>query len=327
MTSRSLGERSDVNPLYVIQARMGSTRLPGKVLADLGGEPLLSFMLRRLSPLGLDNIVVATTLESRDDLVAELADAAGSHVIRGPEADVLARFGLALDRFSAQTLVRLTADCPLSDPDLVRAIVARHHETDADYTSNTLIRDFPIGLDVEVIRSSALRVAQSEATDGDEREHVTPFLYRRPERFRLASFRGTRSLGHESWTVDTTEDLERVRLIVSRLESRRASWEQIERVAETRAAPHGDGLWLRSAFPYEGSPWPVDDPARRVWAISEGTKHRGWVRLEVSAGKGDVSFHFDGQSGSHGSITKAVRALLGSNLQVQELSGDSVLRP
>ena len=71
MTSRSLGERSDVNPLYVIQARMGSTRLPGKVLADLGGEPLLSFMLRRLSPLGLDNIVVATTLESRDDLVAE----------------------------------------------------------------------------------------------------------------------------------------------------------------------------------------------------------------------------------------------------------------
>ncbi len=222
-----------MNPLYVVQARMGSSRLPGKVLADLAGEPLLRFMLRRLGPLGLDNVVVATTVASRDDAVAELGESAGCHVVRGPEADVLERFGLVLDAFPAQTLVRLTADCPLSDPHLIGAIVSHHEETAADYTSNTLIRDFPIGLDVEVVRSTALRVARAEATEPSEREHVTPFIYRRPERFRLAAFRGERSLGHKSWTVDTPEDLKRVRLIVERIENPLAGWEQIEKLTRT----------------------------------------------------------------------------------------------
>lgn len=308
-----------MNPLYVVQARMGSSRLPGKVLADLAGEPLLGFMLRRLGPLGLDNVVVATTVESRDDAVAELAESLGSHVVRGPEADVLERFGLALDRFPTQTLVRLTADCPLSDPDLIGAVVAHHAESGADYTSNTLIRDFPIGLDVEVVRSSALRIARAEAIDRNEREHVTPFIYRRPERFRLAAFRGERSLGHESWTVDTSEDLQRVRLIVENLETPLAGWEQIAEVSRTMHGSESHGLWLRAALPSERAPWPINNPSERVWSIVAGTEHRGWVRLEVSAAMGKVAFVMEASSDTRESIMREVIAMLRMNLQITDL--------
>src|SRR3954470_8407931 len=150
---------TSASTLCVVQARTGSTRLPGKVLADLGGRPMLRFLLDRLAPLGVDDIVVATSTEERDDAVADLALAAGRPVVRGSEQDVLDRFVAALDTFPARHVVRITADCPLSDPKLIDAVVARHRETRADYTTNTLPRTFPKGLDVEVVSADALRVA------------------------------------------------------------------------------------------------------------------------------------------------------------------------
>jgi spore coat polysaccharide biosynthesis protein SpsF len=148
----------------VVQARTGSTRLPGKVLADLGGEPLLAFMLRRLRPIAVDRLVVATSDDRRDDAVAAVAERAGVAVVRGPEDDVLARFAIALDAHPADTVVRLTADCPLVDPDVVDEALALHRRSGAAYTSNTLIRTFPDGLDVEVVSADALTDAASHAT-------------------------------------------------------------------------------------------------------------------------------------------------------------------
>ena len=131
--------------LCVVQARTGSTRLPGKVLQELGGRPLLRFMLDRLSDLRVDELVVATSALGRDDAVAEIASAAGRSVVRGSESDVLERFADALTAHPADHVVRLTADCPLSDPVLIEAVLARHLDRGADYTSNVFPRTFPAG--------------------------------------------------------------------------------------------------------------------------------------------------------------------------------------
>ena len=159
----------------VVQARTGSTRLPGKVLADVGGMPMLEFMLRRLAPLPWE-VVVATSDRPADDEVVSVGRSCGVEVVRGPEGDVLSRFLVALDAHPAKHVVRLTGDCPLSDPRVVRAAVALHREASAAYTSNVLPRTFPKGLDCEVMSARALREAASEATAAPEREHVTPFL-------------------------------------------------------------------------------------------------------------------------------------------------------
>jgi len=136
--------------LCVVQARTGSTRLPGKVLQELSGRPLLRFMLDRLADLRVDELVVATSTLERDDAVADIAAAAGRPVVRGSESDVLDRFVAALDAHPADYVVRLTADCPIADPVLVEAVIARHLDRGADYTSNVFPRTFPRGLDCEV---------------------------------------------------------------------------------------------------------------------------------------------------------------------------------
>jgi spore coat polysaccharide biosynthesis protein SpsF len=175
-------------------------------------------MLERLARGGVGPVVVATTVLSRDDGIVELAASLGVRTVRGSEEDVLGRFALALDTYPAETVVRLTADSPLIDPDIVKQVLLRHRITGADYTSNTLVRTFPDGLDVEVLESAALRESAREATDPYEREHVTAFVYRRPDRYRLASVRSSSDAGSVTWTVDTRSDLERVRAIVDQLD-------------------------------------------------------------------------------------------------------------
>jgi spore coat polysaccharide biosynthesis protein SpsF len=224
--------------LCVVQARTGSTRLPGKVIQDLAGRPMLRFMLDRLRDLDGVTVAVATSDLERDDIIEDVARMAGFGVVRGPEADVLARFAAAADAHpAAEHIVRLTADCPLTDPALVRTVIDRHRHTSADYTSNVFPRTFPKGLDVEVVTRAALYVAHAEATDPAEREHVTPFLYRRPERFLLANVRNEEPLGHEWWTVDTAADLEFVRELVSRMGSHRFSWQDAFARIGPRAVP------------------------------------------------------------------------------------------
>lgn len=308
-----------MSTICVVQARMGSTRLPGKVVADLGGRPLLAFMLGRLGDLPVDALVVATSDLDRDDTVAEVADAAGAAVVRGPEADVLGRFGSVLDRFPAETVVRLTADCPFADPEIVTAVLDHHRDHGDDYTSNVAPRTYPIGLDVEVAAATALRDAIREATDPAEREHVMPFLYRRPERFHLGNVRsGEDDLAHLRWVVDTADDLEHARRIAAHFApDTRFGWREILAAFDER--PSATGLRLRLAtaadsdrlLAWRNDPaairWSVtgsaveraehatwfatrlDDPGCRLWIAEVDGEPVGQVRIDVADGIGTVS--------------------------------------
>jgi spore coat polysaccharide biosynthesis protein SpsF len=205
--------------LAILQARTSSIRLPGKVLKDLLGRPMIDRQLERLHRAQtLDRIVVATSVEPSDDSLADHLDATGTPVFRGALSDVLGRFAAAAERFGpAEHVVRLTADCPLTDWRLIDEVVRRHLEGGFDYTSNDQHRTFPHGLDAEVCRTSALLTAAAEATDPYDREHVTPFLYRQPDRFRLGEVRGERDLSAERWTVDTPADFAFVERVYRRL--------------------------------------------------------------------------------------------------------------
>lgn len=195
--------------LAVLQARMSSSRLPGKVMRPVLGAPMIERQLERLRPCEtFDRLVAATSLDPSDDPLARHLESLGTPVFRGALDDVLGRFAAAARAHGpAAHVVRLTADCPLADASVIDACVRLHLATRADYTSNTLQRTFPDGLDVEVMTFAALQAAAAEATDPYEREHVTPYLYRRPERFRLAQLTQSRDLSDRRWTVDTAEDL------------------------------------------------------------------------------------------------------------------------
>jgi spore coat polysaccharide biosynthesis protein SpsF len=199
---------------------MTSSRLPGKVMAPVLGEPMIGRQVERLRRARLiDQLVVATSTDPSDDPLAAYCESLDVGVFRGPLDDVLGRFNAALTRHrDATAVVRLTADCPLTDPELIDRVVAHHHEVDADYTSNTLgTRTYPHGLDVEVIRPAVLAEAAEQASDRYEREHVTPYIYRRPETYRLAGVARRQSLASLRWTVDLPEDLTFVRDVYARL--------------------------------------------------------------------------------------------------------------
>ena len=190
---------------------MGSTRLPGKVLKDVAGRPMLSYQMERLRRVKrAERIVVATTDQPADDAVERFCQKEKIACVRGSEHDVLARYHLAIERFPADVVVRITADCPLIDPAIVDEAIAAY---EPDYVSNMLETTYPYGMAVEVFSAQALREAHREAKDPAEREHVTPFIYRHPERYRLRSLTMAPNLSHHRWTVDTPEDFE----LVSRL--------------------------------------------------------------------------------------------------------------
>ena len=195
----------------VVQARMGSSRLPGKVLKDIAGRPMLSYQMERLRRVKrADRIVVATSDKPADDALERFCQKEKIAYVRGSEDDVLARYYAAIERFPADIVVRITADCPLIDPALVDEAIGAY---EPDYVSNMLEKTYPLGMAVEVFSAQALREAHREAQDPAEREHVTPFIYRHPERYRLKSLTMAPNLSHHRWTVDTPEDFE----LVSRL--------------------------------------------------------------------------------------------------------------
>jgi spore coat polysaccharide biosynthesis protein SpsF (cytidylyltransferase family) len=208
----------------VVQARMGSTRLPGKVLADVGGRPLLALVLARVGRAeGIDEVAVATSTLAGDDPVAEEARRLGVGVVRGSEQDVLDRYATAAAELDADLVVRITADCPLVDPAVIEQLLALRSAQDLD-SAGVLTgaahdgrRHFPDGLDAEVLRASVLAETAREATAAYDREHVTPFIKARPQRFRLGALEAEQDLGDERWTVDQAADLEFVRAVVARL--------------------------------------------------------------------------------------------------------------
>lgn len=207
--------------MAIVQARMGSSRLPGKVLMDIGGRPMLAHVVERAQAIeGVDHVVVATTTEAADDVLAEFCHSADWSFARGPERDVLHRYALAARWSRADLIVRLTADCPLLDPEVSALVLRKHRDAaavfGARYTSNTIpTRTYPDGLDTEVFTREALDRAASEVTDFEDREHVTPWMRRRLMTYGVQFGVDLSAL---RWTVDTAEDLERVRKIYEALE-------------------------------------------------------------------------------------------------------------
>lgn len=204
----------------VLQARMSSTRLPGKVLADVAGAPMALRQIERLRRVAsIDRLIAATSNEASDDPLAQALEAAGVEVFRGSLDDVLGRFAGAVAGLADDDLMlRLTADCPLADPVLIEALIARHKAGGADYSATTLPhRTYPIGLDAEILNAGLLRLMAGEATDPYEREHVTPFVYRRPERFALGGLMQDRDESQVRWTVDLPSDLDFVRAVYEAL--------------------------------------------------------------------------------------------------------------
>ncbi|WP_434623005.1 cytidylyltransferase domain-containing protein [Azospirillum sp. B2RO_4] len=205
----------------ISQARMTSTRLPGKVLMPAAGRPLLAHHLERLSRTpGLDAVVLATTVNAADDPVAECAQGLGVTVFRGDEQDVLGRFAGAAALAGADLVVRVTADCPLIDPALVGRLIAAFREGQPlDYLSIDSTR-YPRGLDAEIFPRRLLDEAAANATDPAEREHVTPYLYCRPDRFRLGTALAPDAPVEPSdqrWCVDEPADYELVRRLLEAL--------------------------------------------------------------------------------------------------------------
>jgi spore coat polysaccharide biosynthesis protein SpsF (cytidylyltransferase family) len=204
--------------LAVLQARTSSTRLPGKVLLPILGRPMLGLQLERLKRCtSLSNLVVATSVDSSDDALAELCQLEGVDCFRGSLLDVLDRFIGAARAYSPDIVVRLTGDCPLTDPFLVDELVSKFVASDLDYLSNCEPPTYPDGLDVEVIRFSALEIAGREATLPSHREHVTPFVRRQPDRFRVGNYVDGEDRSWMRWTVDEAEDFEFVKTVYQRL--------------------------------------------------------------------------------------------------------------
>jgi spore coat polysaccharide biosynthesis protein SpsF (cytidylyltransferase family) len=194
--------------IAIVQARTGSTRLPGKVLAPLGGVPALSRVLRRLGRArSVEGIVVATTTDRADDIVGRIAEAEGARMFRGHPTDVLGRYLGAADAAPARLVVRITADCPLVMPGIVDAVVEAATAGGYAYTSNTITRTFPKGLDVECFTYDALKRAAAAAMAPHEREHVTPFMRDRPVEFPHGEVRTDPDRSDLRWTLDYPEDL------------------------------------------------------------------------------------------------------------------------
>lgn len=220
----------------IVQARTSSRRLKGKVLMPIEGEPMVLHVLRRASAIG-PPVILATSTDASDDELASSVSDAGFEVTRGPLHDVLDRFMTSIPA-GAVTVMRITADCPLFDPLIGRAVLAIAAECPVDYVSNSAPATFPDGLDCEVLTVQALRRAWREATEPSDREHVTSYVRMRPDVFRVLGLTHTPDLSAERWTVDDEADLGFVRAIYRALAdvppSRRTSMYSVLELLEQR---------------------------------------------------------------------------------------------
>lgn len=207
--------------IVIVQARMGSTRLPGKVLLNLEDRTVLEHVLRRVkSSEYVDDVVVATTI-SKDDLrIVELCSHLGINVYCGSENDVLDRYYQAAKLFEADNIVRITSDCPIIDSKIIDEVISLHLKNNADYTSNTLNETYPDGEDVEVFTFASLKKAWNNAKLASEREHVTPYIRNNQDIFKHASLEYKEDLSQKRWTLDNSEDLEFLRLVYKYLYSK-----------------------------------------------------------------------------------------------------------
>ncbi len=203
--------------VIIIQARMTSTRLPGKVMKQVLGKPLLQYQIERLKRVKLaDEIVIATTTNQTDKPIIDLCNTLSVAHFRGSEDDVLARYHGAATVHQADVVIRVTSDCPLIDPQVITQVIDYYlqNQSNYDYVSNSIKRTYPRGMDTEVFSFSVLQQAFLEATTQPDREHVTPFIYRQPERYRLGHVTYSENCSHHRWTVDTPEDFALIQKII-----------------------------------------------------------------------------------------------------------------
>lgn len=217
--------KNDLKIVCIIQGRMGSSRLPGKVLKDIGGKPMLEWVVERAAMSAyIDEVMVATTTDVSDEPIAAYCAEANIRCYRGSVYDVLDRFYQAAKLAEADVVVRVTADCPLLDPWLVDETIEALLENEADFSANRLPppfhRTYPIGLDVEAATFAALERAWNEADTKFEREHVMPYLYNEEGRFKVVVIDNDEDHGEARWTVDTPEDLEVVRGLAALFDGR-----------------------------------------------------------------------------------------------------------
>jgi spore coat polysaccharide biosynthesis protein SpsF len=224
----------------IIQGRMSSSRLPGKILADIAGQPMLSRVyIRTARAKMLNEVIFATTTDPSDDPVAEYCDFAGIPFMRGSLYDVLDRYYQAAKNAKADIVVRITADCPVIDPDLIDNVVNTLIDGEYDFACNRLpppwTRTYPIGLDVETCTFKVLKKAWKEAQEPQHREHAMPYFYEgvnltnfnrqlqtgiSPRGYNVALLHHTTDFGDYRWTVDTPEDLAFMREIYARFDGR-----------------------------------------------------------------------------------------------------------
>ena len=203
----------------IIQARMGSSRLPGKTLIKLNQyRTTLDFVVNQLSFSALlDKIVIATTNLEQDNIIETNAKTLGIDCFRGSSDDVLDRYYHCAKKFQINTIVRITSDCPLIDPQIVDQAIRKYQSEDYDYVTNTLSRSYPIGTDVEVFSFEILEKTWQKAILPSEREHVTLFIRNKKLNFKLGNLKNSKNLGHLRWTLDRVEDLNLIRKIVVKI--------------------------------------------------------------------------------------------------------------
>jgi spore coat polysaccharide biosynthesis protein SpsF len=205
----------------IIQARMGSTRLPGKVLMNVNGETMLSSLLKQLSYSKLlSRKIIATTTNHEDDIIENFAKSNNVELFRGSSHDVLDRYYQCAKSFSLQHIVRITADNPLIDPEIVDEVISLYNKSNFDYVNNFTKRTFPYGTEVEIFPFTVLEKVWKNATTPYDREHVTPYIYNNPNEFSLKCMEHDINFSHLRWTVDRMEDLEFVRSICSKIKKR-----------------------------------------------------------------------------------------------------------
>ncbi len=202
----------------ILQARMSSSRLPGKVMLDLLGKPLILRQIERVrGARRMEELVLATSEDPSDDALATFCEEEKVGCFRGSLEDVLDRFYRAAQSRRPDYVVRLTGDCPLADPAVIDEVIAFCQDGGYDYASNTIEPTYPDGLDVEVFKYSALESAWREAKLPSEREHVTPFIYKHGERFKIGSLKSNVDMSGMRWTVDVADDYSFVKKIFEEL--------------------------------------------------------------------------------------------------------------
>jgi len=218
----------------IVQARIGSSRLPGKVLVDLAGKTMLERVVERVKKVEqLDSIIIATTTDSADDPIAVEAERINVEAFRGHPTDVLDRYYSAVQAHNADAVLRITADCPLLDPDIANQVIEKFLETNTDYCSNIRPPTFPDGLDVELISKQALETCWQDAKLDSDREHVTTYIRRtQPDLFEKANVENAIDYSGMRWTIDEPQDLDFIQALLPELETERKTDTSFKRVLE-----------------------------------------------------------------------------------------------